>query len=253
VPVIVKTDDAGSPLAGAEFTLYKDNPPVGGSRGAEDTVTSLKCTTGATGECTIDSVFAGDYWVVETVVPAGHDGVADQHVTVVANQTVTVGPLADPRQRGAILVTKLRKHAADGSGDHPHAGVDFTVNGVTKTTDANGQACFDGLLPGDYPVHETTPAGYHGEADKTITVNNQASCSDSPYVGETVTFHNTPLTDLSVAVNSQVDGGTASTITCKASDNSTVASGSTGANGDGSVSASDLEPDTYTCTVVVDP
>jgi hypothetical protein len=250
---IIKTDDAGSPLAGAEFTLYKDNAPIGGSRGAEDTVTTLKCTTAADGTCTIDSVFAGDYWVVETVVPAGHDGVADQHVTVVANQTVTVGPLTDPRQTGAILVTKTRKHAADGAGDHPHAGVDFTVNGVTKPTDANGQACFDGLLPGNYTVHETTPAGYHGEADKTVTVNNQASCSDNPYTGETVTFHNTPLTDISVAVNSQIDGGTASTITCKASDDSTVASGSTDANGDGSVSASDLEPDTYTCTVVVDP
>jgi len=38
-----------------------------------------------------------------------------------------------------------------------------------------------------------------------------------------------------------------------ASDPSTVASVSTGANGDGSASATDLEPDTYTCTVVVDP
>src|SRR6266511_180708 len=145
---IVKTDDATppSPLAGAEFTLYKDNPPVGGSRGAEDTVTTLKCTTGADGTCTIDNVFKGEYWVVETVVPAGHDGVADQHVTVVANQTVTVGPLADPRQVGAIKVTKLRKHVADGAGDHPQSGVDFTVNGVTKTTGADGTVCFDGLL-----------------------------------------------------------------------------------------------------------
>jgi hypothetical protein len=32
-----------------------------------------------------------------------------------------------------------------------------------------------------------------------------------------------------------------------------VASGSTGAGGDGSVTASNLEPDTYTCTVVIDP
>jgi polyphosphate glucokinase len=35
-----------------------------------------------------------------------------------------------------------------------------------------------------------------GEGDKTVTVNNQASCSDSPYGGETVSFSNTPLTDL---------------------------------------------------------
>src|SRR5438876_985828 len=38
---IKKVDDAGTPLAGATFTLYKDNAPLGGSRGAEDTITTL--------------------------------------------------------------------------------------------------------------------------------------------------------------------------------------------------------------------
>jgi hypothetical protein len=36
------------------------------------------------------------------------------------------------------------------AGNHQHTGVSFTVNGVTKQTDANGQACFDGLAFGDY-------------------------------------------------------------------------------------------------------
>jgi len=249
---IIKKDDTGAALAGAEFTLYKDNAPVGGSRGAEDTITTQKCTTAANGECTITAVLTGEYWVVETVTPAGHDTAADQHVTVSADATVTL-TFVDPRQRGAILVTKTRKHAADGPGDHPQAGVDFTVNGVTKATDANGQACFDNLSLGDYTVHETTPAGYHGEADKTVTVNNKASCTDNPYVGETVSFSNTPLTDLTVSVNSQVDGGTASTIDCVASDATVIIDANTGANGDGSGTATDLEPDTYTCTVVIDP
>jgi hypothetical protein len=251
---IIKTDDATppSPLAGAEFTLYKDNAPVGGSRGAEDTITTLKCTTGADGTCTINNVFKGEYWVVETVVPAGHDGVADQHVTVVANQTVTVGPLVDPRQTGAIKVTKLRKHVADGPGDHPQPGVDFTVNGVTKTTDANGQACFDGLLSGDYTVHETVPAGYHGEADKTVTVDNKASCSDATYVGETVTFHNTPLSNITVSFESQVSGGTASQISCTGL-TATPPDGTPNAFDDTSESFTDLEPGTYNCTVVIDP
>jgi uncharacterized surface anchored protein len=251
---IIKTDDATppNPLAGAEFTLYKDNAPVGGSRGAEDTVTTLKCTTGADGTCTINNVFKGEYWVVETVVPAGHDGVADQHVTVVANQTVTVGPLVDPRQVGAILVTKTRKHAADGAGDHPHAGVDFTVNGVTKTTDAGGHACFDGLVFGTYTVHETVPAGYHGEADKTVTVNNKASCADATYVGETVTFHNTPLSNITVSFESQVSGGTASQISCTGL-TATPPDGTPNAFDDTSESFKDLEPGTYTCTVVIDP
>ncbi|MFG1820328.1 hypothetical protein ACGFIF_41675 [Kribbella sp. NPDC049174] len=81
-------------------------------------------------------------------------------------------------------------------------------------------------------------------------IRHKASCTDSPYVGETVAFGNTPLTDLSV--DSQIDGGTASTIVCTGPDGQ-VASGSTGANGDGSASASDLKPGTYTCTVVIDP
>jgi hypothetical protein len=105
-----------------------------------------------------------------------------------------------------------------------------------------------------YTVHETVPAGYHVDGnDKSVTVDNSAKCSDTTYVGETVSFHNTPLTDISVTVDSQVNGGTSSTITCKDSGDNTVASGSTGANGDGSASATDLEPGTYTCTVVVDP
>jgi Prealbumin-like fold domain len=248
--LVKKVDDAGTPLSGAVFTLYKDNAPVGGSRGAEDTVTTFSCTTVAAGTCTISNVTAGEYWIVETTTPPGHETAADQHVTVVAGQTNTVPfTFVNPRVRGAIEVTKLRKHAADGPGDHAHAGVDFTVNGVTKATDANGKACFDGLLFGDYAVHETVPAGYSGEADKTVTVNNKASCSDSPYVGETVTFHNTPLTDLSVTVNSQIDGGTASTVSCTPDG----PSGSTGANGDGTFSDTNLIPGTYTCTVVIDP
>src|SRR5213078_1445186 len=123
-------------------------------------------------------------------------------------------------------------HRADGAGDHPQAGVSFTVNGVTKQTDASGVACFDGLQFGTYTVHETVPAGYVVDAnDKSVTVDNTASCADSPFGGETVSFHNTPLTDLSTSVNSQVNGGTSSTIVCKDANGNTVASGSRDASG----------------------
>lgn len=149
--------------------------------------------------------------------------------------------------KGAIRVSKLRKHAADGSGDHPQAGVSFTVNGVTKTTDAFGYACFDGLAFGSYTVTETVPTGYAGEDPKTVVVDNAATCLDATYAGENVTFHNTPLTNFTVSVDSQIDGGTASTITCG------TATASTGTNGDGSLTRSDLVPGTYTCTIVIDP
>jgi hypothetical protein len=249
---IHKQDDLGAPLAGAVFTLFKDNAPVDGAppHGAEDTATTLTCTTAASGNCQILNVPFGDYWAVETTGVPGHDLAADQSFSLTQstpNLTISL-TFVDPRQPGAILVTKLRKHAADGPGDHPQAGVDFTVNGVTKTTDANGQACFDGLQFGSYTVHETTPVGYHGEADKTVVVDNTASCSNATFVGETVTFHNKPLTNITLSVDSQIDGGTSSTIDCGGG-----ATGTTGPNGDGSVSRNDLEPGTYTCTVVIDP
>jgi len=55
-----------------------------------------------------------------------------------------------------------------------------------------------------------------------------------------------------VSVDSQVPGGTSSTIDCTpldpAGDDFT-----TPASGDGSHSVNDLEPGTYTCEVVIDP
>jgi hypothetical protein len=213
------------------------------------------------GTQTYNDVLAGSGYSVSETVPANwelvsavcDDGSPVSNIDVSPNEVVTC-TFTNRLQTGAIRVTKTRKHAADGPGDHPHAGVSMTVDGVTKQTDASGVACFDGLLFGGYTVHETVPAGYHVDAnDKSVTVDNTASCSDTPYVGETVSFHNTPLTDISTSVNSQVDGGTSSTISCVDAGNNTVASGSTGANGDGSATATDLEPGTYTCTIVVDP
>jgi hypothetical protein len=250
---ITKTDDStpGNALAGAEFTLYEDNAPTGGTRGGEDIATNKTCTTDADGICTITGVLPGQYWVVETVTPAGHDSAADQHITVTANEQASV-TFVDPRHRGAILVTKTRKHAASGPGDHPQEGVEFTVNGVTKATDATGKACFDGLLFDDYTVHEATPAGYMGEADKTVTVNNKAACADDPYVGETLSFSNTPLSNITVSFESQVPGGTAATIEC-AGLTADPADGTPNVFDDISETFKDLEPGTYTCTVVVDP
>src|SRR6266496_4116364 len=177
---IHKQDDLGAPLAGAVFTLFTDNAPVDGAapHGAEDVATSLTCTTDASGDCSITNVPFGDYWAVETTGVPNHDLAPDQAFTLTANTpNRTIGlTFVDPRQPGAILVTKTRKHAADGPGDHPHAGVSFTVNGVTKTTDANGQACFGGLQFGTYTVHETVPAGYHVDADKSVLVDNTATC-----------------------------------------------------------------------------
>lgn len=153
---------------------------------------------------------------------------------------------------GAIEITKTRKHAADGTGDHAHAGVEFTLNGTSiGTTDADGKLCVSGLNQSatPYTVAEVVPDGYVSDDDsKEVTVNNVASC-DANF--ETVTFSNTPLTDVTVTVDSQVDGGTASTIECDQSSDDPDAE--TDADGDGSFVMADLEPMTLVCTIVIDP
>jgi uncharacterized surface anchored protein len=261
---ILKTDDTDTPMEGVKFDLFTDNAPLDGSppHGAEDTAVSGKsCTTDANGECSITDIVPGQYWVVEdtSTLPAGYEPAPDQNVVVDAGETVPL-TFVDPRQTGAIQVTKTRKHAADGPGDHPHQGVDFTITGgslpaggTTITTNAQGVACLDGLVVssavGDYTVHEVVPAGYQGEADETVTVDNAATCGDNPFSGETVSFHNTPLTDITVDVDSQVAGGTSSTIDCDPDTPGVDA----GPGDDISHSLEDQLPGTYTCTIVVDP
>jgi hypothetical protein len=213
-------------------------------------------------------LFGNGYTVTEDVIPADWEFVsvdcsASSGVTPQINgATVTFDIDSDndvldctytnQRNLGAIEITKTRKHAADGAGDHPHVGVDFAINGngvnETVTTDADGVACLDGLGFGDYTVTEDVPNGYvSDDAEKNVTVNANSDCGDGNEA--TVSFSNTPLTDLTVEVNSQVDGGTASTVDCQPAG----PSGSTDANGDFSDTATDLEPGTYTCEVVIDP
>jgi hypothetical protein len=173
----------------------------------------------------------------------------------------------DEREKGAVLIVKTRKHAAGGSGDQAHPGVTFTVTGgelpaagVTVVTNDTGEACVDDLvvssLVGDYTVTETVPAGYEADGDiaKTVSVTEESTCGDENEA--LVSFRNTPLTNVTVSVDSQIDGGTASTIVCTDAD-ANQSSGSTGANGDGSLTVNNLLPTdpavTLTCEITVDP
>jgi hypothetical protein len=258
---VLKVDDAtpANALNGAVVNLLTDNAPVGGSPGAEDVLVD-SCTTGPPdfpdGACSFLGILQGSYWVVEITAPPGHDlpSPAFQSVTVVADELVTV-TFVNPRQRGAIVITKTRKHAATPADPDPHPGVTFTVRdsagnivpGGTVVTDANGQACVDGLLFGTYSVTETVPAGYvpEGLTTKSVAVDNKADCGPLRSAAEQVAFANVPLTDLSVSVDSQVPGATSSTIDCGV--------GSAGPGEDISLSLTDLVPGTYTCTIVIDP
>jgi Prealbumin-like fold domain len=207
------------------------------------------------------NILPGTYDVAETV-PANwnlesatcSDGSPVTAIVLSAGEDTTC-TFHDVIERGAVLVHKTAKHAAAANGVIAQGGVTFTVTNTNNGTDEDivtndqGFACVDGLpvsaLDGPYNVHETVPAGYHGGADQNVTVvEGTCATASSDTAAE---FENIPLTDITVSVNSQVDGGTASTIDCGAG----VVN--TGANGDGSTSRTNLEPGTYVCTIVIDP
>ena len=156
---------------------------------------------------------------------------------------------------GAILVTKTAKNHNLGDGlQHPLAGATFSVNGVSKVTGANGQACFDGLTIGTaYTVTETAaPTGYSIDTTfKSVTPTSPASCTSGTPDG--VSFTDSPLTDVSVTATSEVPGVTNSTITCVDSGNAGIGNSPQGPADPVTVTANGLKPGTYTCTIVVDP
>jgi hypothetical protein len=61
-------------------------------------------------------------------------------------------------------------------------------------------------------------------------------------------FLNMPLTNVRVEVDSQIDGGTASTIDCGSDGSAT-----TGPDGDGFLAIPDKEPSVVQCTITIDP
>jgi hypothetical protein len=238
------------------------------------TLTTTAAGAGGKDSRTFGNLSPGTFDVSETV-PAGwnlvsatcDDGSQPAAIGLSAGETVTC-TFHDAREKGAIEIVKTRKHAAAGPGDHPHSGVTFTVTGgelpaagVTVTTNGSGVACVDGLLlssfAGSYTVTETVPDGYvSDDSEKTVAVTTEDACGGADNEAQ-VSFHNTPLTDVTVSVDSQVEGGTASTIDCVDGDGNPVDDTATGTGGDGSLGIPDLLPTypdtTLVCTIVVDP
>jgi hypothetical protein len=157
---------------------------------------------------------------------------------------------------GALKIVKTKKHAESVPSTQPHAGVVFGVTGgtlpagTTVTTDASGVACIAGIESGSYTVTETVPTGYAVTSanPQTGTVVEDTTC----VTATPVTFTNVPLTNITVSVDSQIPGGTASTIDCDAAADPPF-DFTTPAGGDGSFSLNDKVPGTYVCTIIVDP
>jgi hypothetical protein len=150
-------------------------------------------------------------------------------------------------------------------------GTDLLGNPISKTpttSSSTGKACVDGLpwngVAGNtFTVTETgAPTGYSKDngSGVSVTVLANATCSSD---GSTSTgtpalssFSDTPLTDLTVHVQSELAGATNSSISCVDSSSGNIGNSPQPSSGKGdpeTLTANGLKPDTYSCTVVVDP
>jgi hypothetical protein len=165
-------------------------------------------------------------------------------------------------QRGAIEITKTS--SKDDSG---LAGATFSITGPDSysnsvSSGSDGTVCVDDLAFGEYTVTETAAPDNYAIDDpsgNSVTVDNNATCSDDPYVGEMISFSDTPLSEIEVIFRSLAGPGvTAASIVCE--DSTPAAIDAVSENGaadpafdDTDETFTDLAPGTYTCTIVVDP
>lgn len=247
---------------------------------------SLNDKDGATGDSANNTedclnVQPGSYTVTEGSDPAGFvfdslsctasgtgsSGAQDGTVPKQANITIASGGVVtciytNKQQLGAIKITK--RTVKSGNAGLANAEFKITKNGTEITgnpfkSGSDGTICVGDLGFGDYVVTETkAPTGYNLDdaTGHTVTVDNNAKCSDDPYNGETITFDDTPLTDILAKATSQVSGGTKSSISCVDSSDADVGNSpdpDTGFADPAQVEAKGLMPGTYTCTIVIDP
>ncbi|MFG2218720.1 choice-of-anchor A family protein [Streptomyces sp. NPDC048685] len=213
---VLKTDaDTGTPLAGADFELWRETNGTPGlqTRGTEPDTRVSTCTTPADGICAATTTTGTYYWR-ETAAPDGYElpdpnvfgplvlseENAGTGVQTEAQNTIT----SEPPGTGRIhLVKKDRKNG------EPLAGAVFELWRETNdipglqtrgtepdtrvddcSTDEKGGCSFDDLLLGEYYLRETAvPEGYVLPANPVsgpyaVTAENSAT-------GVTATIENT--------------------------------------------------------------
>ena len=266
-----------STLAGAQMSCTADATPASftlNDEGAGDTSSNTETCT---------NVPAGSYTVTEGADPAGFaftdlsctasgtgtsatpaSGSATRtaSITLAGGGSVTC-VYTNTQQLGAIKILKNSTKSGNGLD-----GATFSItkggvaiSGSPFTTAGGGVICVDNLAFGAYVVTETAaPTGFaiDDAAGRTITVDNNAGCADTTYVGESTTFTDTPLADIQVRFR---DGGSGETaleapLSC---DNATGTPSTTGTTGwDDTLTVSGIEVDgsavvTIICTIEIDP
>lgn len=229
---------------------------------------------------TYSNVVAGNYTVTETAPDASTGFVFDSltcqnsggnsttisrtaNITMVGGGSTTC-TYVNKQQLGAIKITKTST-----KGNSPLADAAFSITkggsaitGSPFATGGDGTVCVDGLAFGDYVVKETAaPTGYkvNDTTEHTVTVDNNAKCSDATFVGEPLSFSDTPLSEIGVTFKSLAGTDiTKSSIACEKPVGTAVAPVSENGSADPAFddtneTFTNLEPGTYTCTVVIDP
>lgn len=230
--LVHKQDEAGAPLAGAEFTLY-DEDGFEIVKKMSMTADEAAAAGGSVseGDVYFDGLTYGTYFLRETKAPDGVDGtggyvyvrddgyykiVVDSDTTVtsfVSNETTgsnTGGPLTITNKKLNIITPlisfKLKK--VDSETNQPLSGAVFELykdgkpTGITKITDANGMVYFrrisvngDGLNTKYTVVEVVSPTGYMSKDDNVVIVlaNNRGELN--PYDDPI----DAPLTDAQIA------------------------------------------------------
>src|SRR5690606_26649 len=165
---ILKVDENGEPLAGAQFTLKSGEQTWG------------PVTTGDDGKAVFPNLDWGRiYQVVEAKAPQGYElGDLPEPLELKADDLEITVEVTNTRKTGTIRIVKT-----DESGQNRLKDAEFKVTSSdgrdwgTKKTDENGEAVFDNLEWGlTYTVAEVTPpAGYEfGAIEPTDTVEMTA-------------------------------------------------------------------------------
>jgi Prealbumin-like fold domain len=276
IKIIKHTDPRGinqnfgytSSIAGTQLSCTADTTPasftLNDSAGVDGTANVEDCK----------NVPLGSYTVVEGAEPTGFalesltcqaggsssgsqdaGNPAQANITLAAGNDVVTCTYVNQQQLGAIKISKTSSKTG-----HSLAGAVFSITGPNSysnsvTTGADGTACVDNLPFGSYTVTETAaPAGFiiDDATGHSVTVDNNAKCSDSPYAGETTSFADTPTADIQVRFRDGGSGETSGTISC---DNATGLSSTAGTTGwDATTTVTGIHaPTTVTCTIEIDP
>ena len=273
VTIIKNTDPRGvsqdfsytSTLAGSTISCSPDTSP------ASFTLNDGSSTTN-TEECA--NVPIGSYTVTEGTPPTGFvlesltctatgsgSGSQDGTNPFQANITIAAGldhvtcTYVNQQQLGAIKISKTSSKTGNAL-----AGAHFSITGPNNysnnvVTSSDGTVCVDGLAFGSYTVTETAaPTGFviDDASGHPVTVDNNAKCSDSPYVGETTSFTDTPTADIQVNFRDGGSGTTSGTISCNNTTGTTTTTPPSGWSTSKTVTGVHA-PTTITCTITIDP